>query len=98
MATRLLTTSAEQILVRSNHRKSFTVSNEDPAIAIFIKRERTEILTVSSSDHDHRVGPGSSFSINAGTDGIQAAQDSWSAVAESGTPRISVVETEDIQR
>jgi hypothetical protein len=36
--------------------------------------------------------------LNYGTDGIQSTQDSWSAVAESGTPRISVVETEDIQR
>jgi hypothetical protein len=98
MASKVLSTTPEQILVRNLHRKSLSISNEDASIAIFIKRERAETPTVSATDHDHRIGPGGSFVLNYGTDGIQSTQDSWSAVAESGTPRISVVETEDIQR
>jgi hypothetical protein len=98
MATKLLSTSPVELLPRNTYRKSLSFSNEDSSIAIFIKRERAETPTVSATDHDHRIGPGGSFVLNYGTDGIQSTQDSWSAVAESGTPRISVVETEDIQR
>lgn len=98
MATKLLSTSGEELLPRNTLRKSVSFSNEDSSIAIFIKRERAETPTVSATDHDHRIGPGGSFSLNFGTDGIQATQDRWTAVADSGTPRISFVETEDIIR
>jgi hypothetical protein len=98
MATKLLSPSPVELLPRNTHRKSLSFSNEDSSIAIFIKRERAETPTVSASDHDHRIGPGGSFSLNNGTDGIEAVQDRWTVVAESGTPRVSFVETEDIKR
>jgi hypothetical protein len=98
MASKVLSTTPEQILVRNLHRKSLSISNEDASIAIFIKRERAETPTVSATDHDHRIGPGGSFSLNNGTDGLEAVQDRWTAIAESGTPRVSFVETEDIKR
>lgn len=98
MATKLLSTSGEELLPRNTHRKSLSFSNEDSSIAIFIKRERAETPTVSATNHDHRIGPGGSFALNDGTDGLQATQDRWTGIAESGTPRISFVETEDIIR
>ena len=98
MATKQLSTSAERLFTQNLYRKSLIFQNEDPSIAIFLKRERAETPTVSPTDHDHRLGPGGILALNFGTDGITPTQDAWSAVAESGTPRIAFFETEDIKR
>jgi hypothetical protein len=98
MASKLTSTSAEEIFPRNTLRKSFVIQNEDSAINVFIKRERGGGNTVSSTDHDHRVGPAGLISVNNLTDGTEAIQDRWTVVAESGTPRVSYFETEDIKR
>lgn len=95
------TTSAvtgQTVLPRGVMRKSFVIQNEDAADAVFIKRERAETPTVSTTDHDHRIGPGGAIAINSLTDGIQAIQDRWTVIAAANTPRISVFETEDVAR
>ena len=98
MASRLLSTTAETLFLRNRLRKSFVIQNEDSAIDIYIKQERADTPTVSSTDHDHRLSPGASLSITQLTDGLESIQDRWTIIAASGTPRISVLETEDIVR
>lgn len=98
MASRTITDSAEQLIPQNRLRKSFVVQNEDAAINVFIKKERPSGVTVSATDHDHRIGPGASLALNYGTDGTEAIQDRWTIIAASGTPRISLFETEDVKR
>lgn len=98
MSTRALSTTAEEILPRNTYRKSLIFQNEDTAETIFLKRERAATPTVSSTDHDHRLGPGGILTLNYGTDGQEPTQDRWTAVAGANTPRISFFETEDIKR
>lgn len=98
MATRTISTSAELVLARNRLRKSFIIMNEDTSINVFIKQERAGTPTVTSTDHDLRIGPGGSIALNSFLDGAEQIQDSWSIVAASGTPRIAVYETEDITR
>lgn len=86
------------MFTRNRLRKSFVLQNEDAAINIFIKQERVGTPTVSSTDHDHRIGPGASIALNNGTDGPEAIQDRWTVVAASGTPRVSFFETEEVVR
>jgi len=74
------------------------VQNEDATIPAYIKRERAETPLVSSTDHDHRLAPGGAIALNFGTDGIEAIQDRWTIIADSGTPRISYFETEEVVR
>ena len=98
MAVLTTSTTAAQFLLRNRLRKSFVVQNEDAAINVFIKQERTVTPTVSTTDHDHRIGPGSALALNFGTDGQEAIQDRWTVIAASGTPLISFFETEEIVR
>jgi len=98
MASRTISTAAEEVLPRNRLRKSWIISNEDTAIAVFLKRERNAALTVSSTDHDHRVGAGGIIALNFGTDGDEAIQDRWTIIAASGTPRIAFFETEEVVR
>ncbi len=98
MSTRLLSTTAVEVLPRGRLRKSFVIQNEDASIDVFIKRERTEALTVSATDHDHLLGAGAAMALNALNDGVESIQDRWTAIAASGTPRISVIETENVVR
>lgn len=98
MASKTISTTAEELTPRSRLRRSFIIQNEDSAINAFIKRERAETPTVSTTDHDHRVGPGGSLALNSDTDGKEAIQDRWTIIAASGTPRISFFETEDVVR
>lgn len=83
---------------QSGLRRSWILQNEDASINVFIKRERPNGLTVSATDHDHRVAGGANIALNYGTDGTEAIQDRWTIVAASGTPRISFFETEEIKR
>lgn len=98
MATKVLSTTAVEILPGNLYRKSLIFQNEDSAEVIYLKRERAETPTVSSTNHDHRLAPGGLLSLNFGTDGIQSTQDRWTAVAGANTPRISFFETEDVAR
>lgn len=98
MASRALSTSAEEILPRNKLRKSWIMQNEDSAIAIFIKLEAPGTSDVSSTVHDHRLAAGGNLSVSLFTDGKDAVQARWTAVAASGTPRLSFFETEEIDR
>lgn len=98
MSARQESTTARELFPKNNYRKSFIVQNEDAAISVFIKRERTETPSVTSTDHDHRVGPGGNLALNFSTDGKTAIQDRWTIIAASGTPLVSFFETEDIER
>lgn len=98
MASRTITNAAEELIPQNLLRKSFVVQNEDTTINCFIKRERGTALTVSTTDHDHRLGPGGAIAVNNLTDGEEAIKDRWTVIAASGTPRISLFETEDVKR
>ena len=98
MASRTISTSAEEILPHNSLRKSFVISNEDASIPVYVKQESAATPTVSATDHDHRVGPGGVLAVNYGLDGLQAIQSRWTIVADSGTPRIAYFETEDVRR
>ncbi len=98
MASRTITATGEELIPRNRLRKSMVIQNEDTSVNIFIKRESPGNTTVSTTDHDHRLGPAASISLNFGTDGQEAIQDRWTIVAASGTPRISLFETEDVIR
>ena len=98
MPTLATSTGAVQFINRNRLRRSFIVQNEDAAIAVFVKRERTATPTVSSTDHDHRLAAGGILFLNSDTDGKEAIQDRWTVIAASGTPLISFFETEDIER
>ena len=98
MATRTISNVAEQLLPQNRLRKSFAVENEDSTIQIFIKKERPGSTTVSSTDHDHNIRPGATIAVNSDTDGEESIQDRWTIIAASGTPRISIIETETVRR
>lgn len=98
MATKVLSTTAEEIVPRGTLRKSLIFQNEDTTETIYLKRERVETPSVSSTDHDHALGPKGLLSLNNLTDGMQSIQDRWTAVAGANTPRLSFFETEDIVR
>lgn len=98
MASRTLGASAEEIFPRNASRKSFLLQNEDGAIAVYLKRERIETPSVSSTDHDFEIASGSTIGLNSLLDGAEAIQDRWTIIAASGTPRVSFFETEDIRR
>ena len=96
----LITTSTtpQEVFPKNTNRKSFTIKNEDTTISVYVKKERAENTTVSSTIHDHTIGPGGSLSLNAFLDGTQAIQERWTVVAASATPVIAWFETEDINR
>ena len=98
MASRTITGTAEELVPENRLRKSLLIGNEDATIACFIKQEEPGNNTVSVTDHDHRIGPEGSAALNSLLDGEKAIQGRWTIVAASGTPRISIFETEDIKR
>lgn len=98
MASRTITNTAAEFLPQNNQRKSFIIQNEDAAINAFIKFEKPGQTTVSSTDHDHRIGPGGSLALNKDTDGAEQVKERVTIIAASGTPLISFFETEDIRR
>lgn len=98
MPSKTIDTNAAELAPRNRLRKSIIFQNEDTSIAVFLKKERANTATVSATDHDHRIGPGGSFSLNSLMDGIEDIQDRWTVIAASGTPRVSFFETEDVVR
>lgn len=91
-------TSAAVAIPRNRIRKSFVIQNIDASINIFLKRERGPVFTVSSTDFDIRLGPGAAIALSSMLDGTEAIQDSFAAVAASGTPQMAFFETEDQTR
>jgi hypothetical protein len=98
MPSLTLSTSASEILPSNASRKSFVIQNESTADSVYIKKERAETTSVSSTDHDLLLGPGASMALNTANDGAKAIQGRWTGVASANTPRISWFETEDILR
>lgn len=98
MASRTITTGAQELLPRNSLRKSFVVQNEDATDIVYIKFERSENTSVSSTDHDHRLSPGSSLAVSTTTDGVQTIQSRITCIASANTPRVSFFETEDVVR
>lgn len=98
MASKTVSTAAEAIVLRNQLRVSWIVQNEDTTDAVFLKKETGTALTVSSTDHDHRIGPGGSLALNKLTDGEEAVQERWTIIAAANTPRVSYFETENIRR
>lgn len=98
MASKTITNAAAIILPPNGNRVSFVIQNEDTSIDIFIKKERGDALTVSTTDHDHRLGPGDSIGVSESEDGTEATRERWTIIAASGTPRVSFFENESIRR
>lgn len=98
MSSRTISNSASELLLENRLRKSFSVQNEDAAINIFLKQEKPGQNTVSSTDHDVRLGPGDGVGLSSVQDGEEAIRARWTIIAASGTPRIALFETEDIRR
>ena len=93
-----LSTSARLALPPNRLRKSMLFINEDTAITIFLKFEKQDGLTVTSTDHDVRLLSGDNFAISAQEDGEEQVKGRITAIAASGTPSLAVFETEDIRR
>jgi hypothetical protein len=72
--------------------------NEDTVDSVYLKKERSEVTTVSATDHDYKIGPGGVIALNNMNDGSQAIQSRWVGIASANTPRIAFFETEDITR
>lgn len=98
MPSRTITDTAEELVPENQLRLSFIFQNEDTSIDVFLKKEEPGGTTVSTTDHDHRISPGGSLALNNNTDGPQVIKSRWTIVAASGTPRISLFETESINR
>ena len=98
MPSRTITTTAEELIPENRLRKSLTIGNEDGAINVFIMQEEPGSTTVSTTVHDHRINTGGAVALNSLLDGEKAIQGRWTIVAASGTPRISIFETESIKR
>lgn len=79
-------------------RKSVVFHNTDSSINIFIKKERGNDLAVTSTNYDHKLGPGDGIGLTVDDDGEEATQHRWTAIAASGTPILSVTENEKIRR
>lgn len=96
----LVTTSivASELIPKSSTRKSVMFQNESTTDAVYIKRERSELTTVSATDHDHKIGPQGIFSLNSTLDGTEMIRSRYTVIASANAPVISVYETEDIVR
>ena len=95
MASRAISNAASEGCPANASRKSLTIQNEDSTDSVFVKREAGQLLTVSSTDHDIRLGPGTAMSLSSLLDGTQAIQARYTVIASANTPRIAVFESED---
>lgn len=98
MASKTVSNVAQELLPNNSNRKSFVIQNEDTADTIYVKFERSEFTSVSSTDHDHRLGPGGALALNFGNDGKKQIQSRITVIASANTPRLSYFETEDLER
>ncbi len=95
MSSRTVSNVASEILVRDSTRKSLLIINEDATDIVYLKQERSENTTVSSTDHDVKLGPGSGFSLGSLNDGKAQIIGRWSAIASANTPRLGIFESRD---
>lgn len=98
MPSKTISNSAEELIPRNASRKSLSIQNEDSTDTVYIKRERSENTTVSTTDHDFKLGPNASMSLNSIMDGKAAIKDRYTAVASANTPRVAYFESEDDDR
>lgn len=98
MPTRTVATSASEIIPSNSSRKSLAILNEDTTDSVFIKREGNDALTVSSTDHDWRILPGAAIGFNSQVDGLQGIQARYTAISSANSPRVAIIESEDIRR
>lgn len=98
MPSRTISNTASELFPQNRMRVSFAIQNEDQTIDCFIKQEEPGNTTVSTTDHDHRLSPGSSLALSSLLDGKNSIQQRYTIVAASGTPRISILETEEKDR
>lgn len=98
MAIRTLSTNASEVAPKNTQRVSMVLKNEDSSISIYIKLERSENTTVSSTDHDYLLRAGDAIALNSQNDGKASIQSRVTAIAASGSPVISFLETEDVIR
>jgi hypothetical protein len=94
----LASVAAAELMPRNTSRKSFIIQNEDTIDSIYIKRERSESTTVSSTNHDAKIGPGSFFGLNSLGDGRETIEGRYTFIARANTPAVSWFESEDIIR
>lgn len=98
MSSRTITNAASELFPQNANRKSFIIQNEDAAIDVFIKFEAPGNNTVSTTNHDHRLGAGDALGLGWNTDGIREIQERVTIIAASGTPLVSFFETQDIRK
>lgn len=98
MSTRTISNVAEELIPRNKLRQSMSFQNEDSAINVFIKREPPSQTSVSATNHDAMIPAGGSLELDSNADGEAQVCDRWTIIAASGTPRISIIETEIIDR
>lgn len=98
MATKLASTQAAELVPQNSGRKSFVFQNEDTTDAVYIKKERPGLFSVSSTDHDYKIFPGGAISLNFLSDGEESIKERWTFIAAANTPRMSYVETEEFKR
>lgn len=98
MSTRTVANTASELVPNNASRKSIQILNEDGTDSVFIKREENNALTVSSTDHDWKLGPGGGIAFNSGTDGLLNIQARYTIISSANTPRVAFYETEDIRR
>lgn len=90
-----LSVTGIQAVPQGNLRRSILFQNPDGAINIYLKRSRPGEPVATTTEYDVRLAPGGSFTMNTKDDGEEAVQESWSAVAASGTPNLVIFETKD---
>lgn len=98
MSSRTITNAADELLPQNANRKSFVIQNEDSTIDVFIKFESPGGLSVSTTDHDHRLGAGDALGLSTVADGRREIQERITVIAASGTPRVSFFETQDLRK
>lgn len=98
MATRTVSTGAAELIPANASRISLAIQNEDGTDSVYIKREGNDGLTVSATDHDWKIAPGGSIAFNSTIDGTQGIQARYTAIASANTPRVAILESEDIRR
>lgn len=98
MASKQIPTAAVELIPNNASRKSLSIQNQDATDSIYLKKEENGQLSVSSTDHDWKLGPNSSLFLSTGVDGIQTIRGRFTAVSSANTPRIAYFETEDVRR
>ena len=98
MSTREIGQAAEEFFPQNKLRKSFVVQNENTTATCFVKKESRNALTVSATDHDHRLARETSLAVNLINDGKEETQGRWTIISDAANTRISFFETEDIRR